>query len=134
MLYLLYKNEVTSNSNKGSNTSSSSSSTSRPSSGSSSSGGSGNSGGNTGGSHTTTTPTCKNYTFFIGGAGSNGEQTCAIIKNTGNNKYLNIVCNPIYEGSCPNGDKSNGSVCSSSHQSGTTVSTCDKIVIDILYK
>ena len=125
------QNKVTGNTNKSNSSSSSTSSSSKPSISTPS-----NPGSSGGGSTTTTppTPTCNSYKFFIGGAGSTGEQTCAIIKNTGNNKYLNITCNKITTGSCPNGDKSNGAVCKSSHQSGTTVSSCDKIVIDILYK
>ena len=110
-------------------TTSSSSSSSRPS----------NNGGNTGGSsnnsqtNTNPTPTCNNYKFIVGGAGSTGEETCAIIKSTSNNSKLNIQCNKVY-GSCSNGNTNNGAVCSTSIPSGTIASSCDTITVDILYK
>lgn len=110
-------------------TTSSSSSSSRPS----------NNGGNTGGSsnnsqsNSNPTPTCNNYKFIVGGAGSTGEETCSIIKNTSNNSKLNIVCNKVTE-SCSNGNTSNGAVCGTSIPSGSTASTCDTIIVDILYK
>ena len=124
------RNNVTSTSSSSSSSSSSnsSSSSSKPSSGGSSSSGS------SGGGTTTkpVTPTCNSYKFIIGGAGSTGNETCSIIKNTSNNGKLNIQCNFVT--SCPNGNTTNGAVCSSSHSSGSTVSSCDTITINIVNK
>ena len=124
------KNNVTStsSSNGSSSSSSSSSNSSKPSTGGSSSGGS------SGGSTTTkpTNPTCNSYKFIIGGAGSTGNETCSIIKNTSSNNKLKINCNFVT--SCPNGNTTNGAVCSSSHSSGSTVSSCDTITITIVNK
>ena len=114
-----------------SNKSSSSNSSSRPSSGSSSSSSSsGNS--SSGGTNTPSTPTCNTYKFTAGGAGSNGGETCAIMKNTANNSKLNIKCSFVT--SCPNGNTSNGAVCSYSHTPGSIVSSCDTITITIVNK
>ena len=118
--------KTTSNSNK----TSSSSSSSRPSSGSSNN--SGSSGGSSGGTTTPSTPTCNTYKFTAGGAGSNGGETCSIMKNTANNSNLNIECD--YVTSCPNGNASNGAVCSYSHTPGSMVSSCDTIKITIVNK
>ena len=82
------------------------------------------------GSNPTPTPVCTPYTFILGGAGSTGYQTYSMIKNTSNNKYLNIT--PNYVGACPNGNATNGAICSSSVTSGTQVTTCDTIVVTIV--
>ena len=118
--------KTTSNSNK----TSSSGSSSRPSSGSSNN--SVSSGGSSGGTTTPSTPTCNTYKFTAGGAGSNGGETCSIMKNTANNSKLNIECD--YVTSCPNGNASNGAVCSYSHTPGSMVSSCDTIKITIVNK
>lgn len=125
-------NKNTSSSSNKNSSSSSSSNTSRPSNGNSSSGSnsSGNNSGN--GTNTPSTPTCNTYKFTAGGAGSNGGETCAIMKNTANNNKLNIKCN--YVTSCPNGNTSNGAVCSYSHNPGSMVSSCDTITITIINK
>lgn len=124
------RNKVTSTSSS----SSSSSSTSNSSSSSSSSKPSTSKPGGSSGNTTTKpiTPTCNSYKFIIGGAGSTGDQTCSIIKNTSNNSKLKIKCNFVT--SCPNGSTTNGTVCKSSHSSGSTVSSCDTITIDIINK
>ena len=114
------KTSSTSNKTSSSSRPSSSSNTTRPSGGSSS---------------TTTTkpkPTCNTYKFIAGGAGSTGGETCSIMKNTANNSKLNIQCD--YVSSCPNGNTSNGAVCSYSHTPGSMVSSCDTIKITIVNK
>ncbi len=78
------------------------------------------------------TPVCTPYTFILGGAGSTGTQTYAMIKATSNNKYLNIV--PNYVSACPNGNSTNGAICSSSIASGATATTCDTITVTIVNK
>lgn len=75
-------------------------------------------------------PTCEYYEFTAGGTGSNGNQTCAIMKNTKFNGKLNIKCDFVTE--CPNGQTANGAVCSYSHTPGSSVSTCDEITIVIV--
>ena len=101
--------------------------------------GGGNSSSNNNGGNTSNTPInpspnpgpiCTPYTFILGGAGSTGTQTFAMIKATSNNKYLNIV--PNYVTACPNGNSTNGAICSSSVASGAKVTTCDTIIVTIV--
>ena len=122
------KNEVTVNKTNTSN-SSNKNYNSRPSSNSSTSNNQSSSGSS---STPTPTPTCKNYTFIAGGAGSNGGETCSIMQNTKNNTNLKINC--VYVSSCPNGNTTNGAICSYSHSPGSTVSSCDTITIKIINK
>ena len=96
------------------------------------SGNNSNSGNNNSGNTNPPTPVCHTYKFILGGAGSTGNQTYNMIKNTGNNKYLNII--PNYVDSCPNGNTTNGAICSSSVASGSNVTTCDTITITIVNK
>lgn len=120
--------KTTSNSNK----TSTSSSSSRPSNTSSNSSNSGNSssGGSSNSSTVPSQPTCKNYVFTPGGTGNNGSQTCTMMKESGNNKYLNIKCSYVKE--CSNGNKTNGAICGYSHPLGSSVSSCDQITITII--
>ncbi len=101
--------------------------------------GGGNSSSNNSGGNTSSTPTspppkpepvCTPYTFLYGGTGSTGTQTYAMIKATSNNKYLNIV--PNYVTSCPNGNSTNGAICSSTIANGATATTCDTITVTIV--
>lgn len=103
--------------------------------------GGGNSSSNNSGGNTSNTPTspspkpepvCTPYTFLYGGTGSTGTQTYAMIKATSNNKYLNIV--PNYVTSCPNGNSTNGAICSSTIANGATATTCDTITVTIVNK
>ena len=103
--------------------------------------GGGNSSSNNSGGNTSSTPTnpspkpepvCTPYTFLYGGTGSTGTQTYAMIKATSNNKYLNIV--PNYVTSCPNGNSTNGAICSSTIANGATATTCDTITVTIVNK
>lgn len=103
--------------------------------------GGGNSSSNNNGGNTSNTPTspspnpepvCTPYTFLYGGTGSTGTQTYAMIKATSNNKYLNIV--PNYVTACPNGNSTNGAICSSSIANGATATTCDTITVTIVNK
>lgn len=103
--------------------------------------GGGNSSNNNSGGNTSNTPTspspkpepvCTPYTFLYGGTGSTGTQTYAMIKATSNNKYLNIV--PNYVTSCPNGNSTNGAICSSTIANGATATTCDTITVTIVNK
>ena len=114
------KNEVTSNSNKGSNTSSS-----RPSSGKGT-GGSGNPGGNTGGSHTPT-PACKTGTLYIQPdyiSIGNPATTCSNVKAA--YPGYNIYCNYITSTS---GKK--GQILNSSSLQGITINSCKQVTINI---
>ena len=103
--------------------------------------GGGNSSSNNNGGNTSNTPinpspkpepVCTPYTFLYGGTGSTGKQTYAMIKATSNNKYLNIV--PNYVTACPNGNSTNGAICSSSIANGATATTCDTITVTIVNK
>lgn len=68
--------------------------------------------------------TCKQYELNLG-AGNNGEQTKQII--IGQNPNLKFSWNPV--NSCPNGDTDPGTICSSSAQDGSIVSSCSTISI-----
>lgn len=68
--------------------------------------------------------TCKNYELNLG-TGNNGEQTKQII--IGQNPNLKFSWNPV--NSCPNGDTTPGTICSSSASDGATVSNCTTIAI-----
>lgn len=103
--------------------------------------GGGNSSSNNNGGNTSNTPinpspkpepVCTPYIFLYGGTGSTGKQTYAMIKATSNNKYLNIV--PNYVTACPNGNSTNGAICSSSIANGATATTCDTITVTIVNK
>ena len=68
--------------------------------------------------------TCKKYELNLQ-AGNNGEQTKQII--LGQNPNLKFSWNPV--NSCPNGDTTPGTICSSSASDGTLVSTCTTVNI-----
>ncbi len=68
--------------------------------------------------------TCKNYELNLG-TGNNGEQTKQII--IGQNPNLKFSWNPV--NSCPNGDTTPGTICSSSASDGSLTSTCTTINI-----
>ncbi|MBR2708311.1 MAG: PASTA domain-containing protein [Bacilli bacterium] len=79
---------------------------------------------NTNSQNTQPQNTCKNYDLNLG-TGGNGEQTKQII--IGQNPNLKFSWNPV--SSCPNGDTTPGTICSSSASDGSTVSSCDTISI-----
>ena len=68
--------------------------------------------------------TCKQYDLNLG-TGNNGDQTKQII--IGQNPNLKFSWNPV--NSCPNGDTTPGTICSSSASDGTAVSNCSTITI-----
>ena len=68
--------------------------------------------------------TCKQYDLNLQ-AGNNGDQTKQII--IGQNPNLKFSWNPV--NSCPNGDTTPGTICSSSASDGATVSSCSTIKI-----
>lgn len=68
--------------------------------------------------------TCETVTF-ISGAGNNGAQTKQII--IGSNPKLKFSWNPV--SACNNGNKTSGTICSSSVADGSKTSTCQTITI-----
>ena len=80
-------------------------------------------------SSSSSTKTCTKRLTLNMGTGSTGEQTKTMIigmSSSGIKFSWNMV------GSCPNGDTTPGTVCSSSVSDGATVSECDTVYITII--
>ena len=85
---------------------------------------------NTGGNATpkptsTPTPTCTNVKKLNLQTGDNGTQTKTMIEKL--NAGIKFAWNPV--NSCPNGDSTSGTICSSSKSDGSMITSCDTVTI-----